>query len=83
MVVVIIIITTYMEERLSLLCGLIHQRRPVGLAYNVSSPKGGSVAYRWQTSGLLLAATYCAQLFVAYRAIVSIIQLNAWLVNIC
>ena len=41
------------------------------------------VAYRWQSSGLLLAATYCAQLFVAYRAIGSIIQLNAWLVNIC
>ena len=44
---------------------------------------GGSVAYRWQTSGLLLAATYCAQRLVAYRAIVSIIQLNAWLVIIC
>ena len=36
--------------------------------------KGGSVAYRWQSSDLSLAATYCAQLFVEYRALGSILQ---------
>ena len=39
--------------------------------------KGGSVAYRWQSSDLSLAATYCAQLFVKYRALGSILQFYA------
>jgi hypothetical protein len=34
----------------------------------------GGVAYRWQSSGLLLAATYCAQLFVEYRALGNVLQ---------